>query len=65
MAKRNIRAEQLADRILAGLRPSLVRALSQELAGLEPNPVGEVELTDEDVDQAEKLVERWGRKRSV
>lgn len=62
MSKRPKRAEEVADRILAGLRPSLIKLVERELAQVTQASTVPVELSDRDFAEAEALVTRWGAK---
>ncbi len=66
MAKRSKRAELLADRILAAIRPQVVRLISMELDGLTRGEApGDIELSDKDVADAEAVVSRWSAKKGA
>lgn len=60
MSKRPKQAEEVADRILAGLRPGLIRLVERELAQVTQASTVPVELSERDVAEAEALVGRWG-----
>ena len=53
----------MADRILAGLRPGLIRLVERELSQVTQASSVPVELSERDVAEAEALVTRWGAKK--
>ena len=61
------RAEEIADRVLAALRPQVVRIIEKELAGGAGAEGSPAELTERDLAEAEAVAARWagkpGRKR--
>lgn len=65
MSKRPKRAEEVADRILEGLRPSLIKLVERELAQVTQASTVPVELSERDVAEAEALVTRWGAKKGA
>lgn len=66
MSKRTRQAEVLADRILGAIRPQVVKMIATELDGLTRGEApGDVELSDKDVADAEKVVSRWGAKKGA
>lgn len=62
MAKRSKRAEEVADRILAGLRPCIIRLVERELSQSPQAPTEHTELSERDLAEAEALVTKWGTK---
>ncbi len=65
MAKRSKRAEEVADRILAGLRPCIIKLVERELSQAPQAPTEHTELSERDLAEAEALVHRWGAKKGT
>ncbi len=66
MSKRSKQAEALADRILAAIRPQVVKMIATELDGLTRGEApGDVELSDKDVAEAEAVVSKWSAKKGA
>ena len=66
MSKRSKQAEALADRILAAIRPQVVKMIATELDGLtRGEAAGDVELSDKDVAEAEAVVSKWSAKKGA
>jgi len=55
-------AEALADNLLRSIRPLVVQVIADALAKELP-ALKDVELTEEDYEQATQIVAGWGRKR--
>ena len=66
MSKRSKQAEALADRILAAIRPQVVKMISMEFDEMTRGEApGAVELSDKDVAEAEAVVSKWSAKKGA